>query len=89
WWCRYDDDDDGGGVAVMMMMTVVVWLWRGDEWVVVTARDMGDRVDPVVRITFGLGRKTPPEKFSGDGGGGGSPKREREQGGVCVVFYQK
>ncbi|GKF65112.1 hypothetical protein Tco_0188560, partial [Tanacetum coccineum] len=44
--------------------------------------DYGDRVDPVVRITFGLGRKTPPKKFSGGGGGGrrwwGFAGKERE-----------
>ncbi|GKB54831.1 hypothetical protein Tco_0905584 [Tanacetum coccineum] len=34
----------------------------------VAASGGGDRVDPVVRIIFGFGRKSPPENFSGDGG---------------------
>ncbi|GKF06616.1 hypothetical protein Tco_0037284, partial [Tanacetum coccineum] len=29
--------------------------------------DLGDWVDPVTRIIFGVHRKTPPEKFSGGG----------------------
>ncbi|GJR15300.1 hypothetical protein Tco_0797952 [Tanacetum coccineum] len=28
---------------------------------------IGDRVDPLMRITFGVRRKNPPEKFSGGG----------------------
>ncbi|GJY10726.1 hypothetical protein Tco_0378911 [Tanacetum coccineum] len=27
----------------------------------------GDRIDPVMRSVFGVGRKSPPEKFSGGG----------------------
>ncbi|GKC70669.1 hypothetical protein Tco_1116552 [Tanacetum coccineum] len=46
----------------------------------------GDRVDPLMRITFGLGQKTLPEEeektFSGGGGGGrrwwGFAGKERE-----------
>ncbi|GJW02857.1 hypothetical protein Tco_1561713 [Tanacetum coccineum] len=30
--------------------------------------DLGDRVDQFMRFIFGLGRKSPPEKFSGGGG---------------------
>ncbi|GJR25215.1 hypothetical protein Tco_1101447 [Tanacetum coccineum] len=47
--------------------------------------DGGDRVDPVVVIDFGIGRKSPPEKFSGGSNGGqrrrelaGEVERERE-----------
>ncbi|GKG52505.1 hypothetical protein Tco_0547380, partial [Tanacetum coccineum] len=36
----------------------------------VEARGSGDRLDPTMRIVFGLGRNTPPENFSGGGGGG-------------------
>ncbi|GKG39876.1 hypothetical protein Tco_0464021, partial [Tanacetum coccineum] len=28
----------------------------------------GDRIDPVMRSVFGVGRKNPPENFSGGGG---------------------
>ncbi|GJT03528.1 hypothetical protein Tco_0824697 [Tanacetum coccineum] len=35
----------------------------------VRASDHGERVDPVERRPFGVGRKTPSEKFSGGGGG--------------------
>ncbi|GJR90399.1 hypothetical protein Tco_0214410 [Tanacetum coccineum] len=47
----------------------------------------GDRIDPVMRSVFGVGRKSPPEKFSGggatvvagSGGGGGWPDSLREK----------
>ncbi|GKA60704.1 hypothetical protein Tco_0760111 [Tanacetum coccineum] len=37
-----------------------------------------DRGDPVTGIIFGVGRKSPPEKFSG-GGGGRNPAREDDR----------
>ncbi|GJW11974.1 hypothetical protein Tco_1577801, partial [Tanacetum coccineum] len=56
----------------------------GDEGgiVVVAESEYGDRVDPVVRTTFGVRRKIPPEKFSG--GGGRNPVGEggRRWGGM-------
>ncbi|GJV62255.1 hypothetical protein Tco_1468355 [Tanacetum coccineum] len=57
----------------------------GDEGgiVVVAESEYGDRVDPVVRTTFGVRRKIPPEKFSGGGGrnpvGEGGMRGERER----------
>ncbi|GKF07218.1 hypothetical protein Tco_0041442 [Tanacetum coccineum] len=54
-----------------MMMAGGVWWWRGfgggDGGVIrrVEENDMGDRIDRVVRNIFGVGRKSPPEKFSG------------------------
>ncbi|GKG33744.1 hypothetical protein Tco_0433903, partial [Tanacetum coccineum] len=30
--------------------------------------DLGDRIDRLMRFIFGLGRKSPPKKFSGGGG---------------------
>ncbi|GKB95589.1 hypothetical protein Tco_0981726, partial [Tanacetum coccineum] len=71
WWCRYDDDYDDGGFGGgdgyddddgTMMMMMVVAVARGASGVV-------DRVDPVTGIIFGVGRKSPTEKFSGGGGG--------------------
>ncbi|GJW79649.1 hypothetical protein Tco_0143624 [Tanacetum coccineum] len=71
--------EGGDDIMMMMMIRAAVAVVSGGAW---TARDMGDRVDPVVRITFGLGRKTPPEKFSGGDGGGrrwwGFAGKERE-----------
>ncbi|GKF01938.1 hypothetical protein Tco_0028861, partial [Tanacetum coccineum] len=67
-WCcgGCDDDiDDDGGVTVVR---------RVEE------SGVGDRRDPEMELVFGVGRKIPPEKFSGDGavtaavaGGGGRP----------------
>ncbi|GKG35070.1 hypothetical protein Tco_0440224, partial [Tanacetum coccineum] len=79
WWCRYDDDYDDGGFGGgdgydddgTMMMMMVVAVARGASGVV-------DRVDPVTRIIFGVGRKSPPEKFFGDGGGR-NPAREDDR----------
>ncbi|GKF61395.1 hypothetical protein Tco_0181449, partial [Tanacetum coccineum] len=53
------------------------WLLCGGVWVVVAwwrrveESGCGDRIDPVMRSVFGVGRKSPPEKFSG----GGWPER--------------
>ncbi|GKA54656.1 hypothetical protein Tco_0753605 [Tanacetum coccineum] len=54
----------------------------------------GDRIDPVMRSVFGVGRKSPPEKFSGggatvvagSGGGGGWPDSLREKRESSVSF---
>ncbi|GKG63682.1 hypothetical protein Tco_0645075, partial [Tanacetum coccineum] len=51
----YDDGEDGGGGSG------VVEVARGAIGIV-------DRVDPEVGSIFGVGRKSPPEKFSGGGG---------------------
>ncbi|GJW94571.1 hypothetical protein Tco_0174243 [Tanacetum coccineum] len=92
WWCRYDDDyddggfgggdgydddeDDGGSSGA----------WRGDSgwwWWRVEASEVVGRVDPVVGSIFGVGRKSPPEKFSG--GGMGSPEiMEGREGRVKI-----
>ncbi|GKF14848.1 hypothetical protein Tco_0056310, partial [Tanacetum coccineum] len=76
------DDDDSCGVVV----AVVGWIsWGGDGSVVMTrrhevvvawwrrveARGSADRVDRLTRITFGFGRKSTQEKFSGGSDGGG------------------
>ncbi|GJX52010.1 hypothetical protein Tco_0280379, partial [Tanacetum coccineum] len=54
----------------------------------VRASDHGERVDPVERRPFGVGRKTPSEKFSGGGGvvvagmlAGEDDRRWRQLGG--------
>ncbi|GKE67503.1 hypothetical protein Tco_1521664, partial [Tanacetum coccineum] len=74
---RWGDDGGGGGFGVMMMEERV-----GES-------DYGDRVDRVARSILGVGRKSPPENFSGggatvvagSGGGGGWPDTlgERER----------
>ncbi|GJW10254.1 hypothetical protein Tco_1576081 [Tanacetum coccineum] len=45
----------------------MAWWWR--RWRVEES-GCGDRIDPVRRSVFGVGRKSPPEKFSGGGSGG-------------------
>ncbi|GKF12036.1 hypothetical protein Tco_0049962, partial [Tanacetum coccineum] len=56
--------------------------WRGEEMEVVTVgwrrwrveeSGCGDRIDPVMRSVFGVGRKSHRKSFpvAGDGGGGG------------------
>ncbi|GKG42272.1 hypothetical protein Tco_0476570, partial [Tanacetum coccineum] len=62
------------GVMMMMMAVVVRWWcdggggrgveWGGSRrgWRRVAASGYGDRVDPLMRITFGVRRKNPPEK---------------------------
>ncbi|GJX72584.1 putative reverse transcriptase domain-containing protein, partial [Tanacetum coccineum] len=47
----------------MVAVAVGWWKWRVEE------SGVGDRVDRVSGSIFGVGRKTPPEKFSGGGGG--------------------
>ncbi|GJS07550.1 hypothetical protein Tco_0364346 [Tanacetum coccineum] len=82
--------------VVVMMMTVVMGCGcrRGgrEKWRV-AASGSGDRVDPLMRITFGVRRKNPPEKYSGGGGvvvaGGGwwpalGKEREEEDDGVIM-----
>ncbi|GKG27940.1 hypothetical protein Tco_0406267 [Tanacetum coccineum] len=65
------------------------WWFRWQRWRVAES-EYGDRVDPLMRITFDLGRKSPPEKFSGGGGGrrlagSGGWRNGGERGsGVCV-----
>ncbi|GJS93141.1 hypothetical protein Tco_0800109 [Tanacetum coccineum] len=62
---RLDDDDDDGcdGVEVWRLL----W-WSKEGWKRrVAASGSGDRVDRAMRNTFGIGRKTPSEKFF-DGG---------------------
>ncbi|GJY90063.1 hypothetical protein Tco_0505259 [Tanacetum coccineum] len=58
-------DDDGdkmiSGVYCDCARGVWRWLWRRG------ASGVVDRVDPVVRTTFGLRRKNPPKHFSGCG----------------------
>ncbi|GJR60211.1 hypothetical protein Tco_1502373 [Tanacetum coccineum] len=44
--------------------------WSGEVMERVRESGYGDRIDRVVRSIFGVGRKTPPENFSGGGGGG-------------------
>ncbi|GKB44762.1 hypothetical protein Tco_0889704 [Tanacetum coccineum] len=82
----------GAAVVAMMRGVVASWWWRlwqpvGEgEWRVKESGS-GDRVDPVKRNLFGVGRKSPPEKFSGggatvvagSGGGGGWPDSLREK----------
>ncbi|GJY40614.1 hypothetical protein Tco_0427884 [Tanacetum coccineum] len=71
--CDDGDDDESGG------------RMEGERRV--EASCSGDRLDRVTRITFGFGRKSPPEKFSGggatvvagSGGGGGWPDSLREK----------
>ncbi|GJY04092.1 reverse transcriptase domain-containing protein [Tanacetum coccineum] len=56
----------GGGDDIMMMMMIraaVAVVSGGDG----EARVGGDRIDPVMGSVFGVGRRSPPEKFSGGG----------------------
>ncbi|GKD69450.1 hypothetical protein Tco_1323540, partial [Tanacetum coccineum] len=71
-WAEGDGhEDDGDGLKVVLE---VIW-WGGRVTAAggvvgsrVTASDSGDRVDRVSGSIFGVGRKSPPEKFSGGGG---------------------
>ncbi|GKA81934.1 hypothetical protein Tco_0788682 [Tanacetum coccineum] len=70
-----------------MRVTVVGLSWgsRGG-YRRVEARGGGDRIDPVVRSIFGLGRKTRRKSFlvaggGGDGGGSSPEIMERERYG--------
>ncbi|GKF86220.1 hypothetical protein Tco_0254047 [Tanacetum coccineum] len=60
---RQQRGDDGGGVMVGCGGEAAGG--GGGAWRRVT---MGDRVDRVTRNIFRVGRKSPPENFSGDGG---------------------
>ncbi|GKB68566.1 hypothetical protein Tco_0929978, partial [Tanacetum coccineum] len=61
----YDDDGDGdGGVGCGGTAAGE----EGEGKTRVRASDHGERVDPVERRLFGVGRKTPSEKFYGGGG---------------------
>ncbi|GKE15616.1 hypothetical protein Tco_1423193 [Tanacetum coccineum] len=89
------DVDDGGVVVVrgmVMMMTVVAGCGCRRGWRRVAASGYGDRVDRVMRITFGFGRNARRKTFpaaatwwpavAGVAGGGlvvaGYLERERE-----------
>ncbi|GJZ51524.1 hypothetical protein Tco_0606039 [Tanacetum coccineum] len=70
----------GGGDGVRWHGSGVVVVTVGWRWWRVAESEYGDRVDPVVRTTFGFNRKNPPENFSGGGGvvaGGGWPDNGR------------
>ncbi|GJV17300.1 hypothetical protein Tco_1362623 [Tanacetum coccineum] len=60
------------GMEIMMSMVPVGWLCDGGDrrrrGRRVEESGCGDRIDPVMRSVFGVGRKSPPEKFSGGGG---------------------
>ncbi|GJW74175.1 putative reverse transcriptase domain-containing protein, partial [Tanacetum coccineum] len=60
-WSRGDGDGVGWHSSGVVVVTVGWRWWR------VAESEYGDRVDPVVRTTFGFDRKNPPEKFSGGG----------------------
>ncbi|GKB08406.1 ribonuclease H-like domain-containing protein, partial [Tanacetum coccineum] len=77
-----------GEVAVVVSVVVMLVVkTSGGVWVVVAwwrrveESGCGDRIDPVRRSVFGVGRKSPPEKFSG----GGWP--ERGDGGRRISEY--
>ncbi|GJZ61304.1 retrovirus-related pol polyprotein from transposon TNT 1-94 [Tanacetum coccineum] len=61
WWSRADGEGVGWHSSGVVVVTVGWRWWR------VAESEYGDRVDPVVRTTFGFDRKNPPEKFSGGG----------------------
>ncbi|GKC24080.1 ribonuclease H-like domain-containing protein [Tanacetum coccineum] len=70
-----------------LLVVAVVGKTRKGEWRV-RASDYGERVDPVERRLFVVGRKTPPEKFSGGRGvvvagmlAGEDDRRWRQLGG--------
>ncbi|GKE94920.1 hypothetical protein Tco_1579775 [Tanacetum coccineum] len=68
----------GEGVDVVAVVAAGGRRWH------VEARGRVDRIDPVMGISFGIGRKSPPKKFFSGGGGGriiGEGEREFE---VCV-----
>ncbi|GJX49731.1 hypothetical protein Tco_0276576 [Tanacetum coccineum] len=77
-----------GVVALVLMMRVASGVVVADEMEAagggkrrVEESGGGDRIDPVMRSVFGVGRKSPPEKFS-DGGGVETLKRKSELGYV-------
>ncbi|GJT72397.1 ribonuclease H-like domain-containing protein [Tanacetum coccineum] len=83
---RDSGDDGGGGSEVTGWQG---WRLRDDDGGEgrVEARGGGDRIDPLVRTLFGLGRKTRRKSFPaaadgglrwGGGGGGGRNKREKK-----------
>ncbi|GJX47298.1 hypothetical protein Tco_0272488, partial [Tanacetum coccineum] len=57
---------DNDGEVVMVLMVVAAVAAGGGNWRVEES-GCGDRIDPVVRSVFGVGRRSPPEKFSGGG----------------------
>ncbi|GJX81356.1 nucleotide-binding alpha-beta plait domain-containing protein [Tanacetum coccineum] len=62
WWdCGGFGYNDGGGGDSGWR-----WWFRWQRWRVAES-EYGDRVDPLMRITFGVRRKKSPEKFSGGG----------------------
>ncbi|GKD66574.1 hypothetical protein Tco_1308682, partial [Tanacetum coccineum] len=56
------------------------WLPERGGWRVAASK-LVDRIDPVTRSLFGVGRKTLPEKFSG----GGWPEKVAVAGGDRVA----
>ncbi|GKE43612.1 hypothetical protein Tco_1470896, partial [Tanacetum coccineum] len=97
---RGDDGDDGGfGVEAAGGggVDVVAEVAAGGRRRRVEARGRVDLIDPVMGINFGIGGKSPPEKFSGGGewpavvaggGGGGRIMGEGERESLrCVCMY--
>ncbi|GJV13496.1 hypothetical protein Tco_1355037 [Tanacetum coccineum] len=62
-----DDGGFGGEAAGGGGVDVVAVVAAGGRRRRVEARGRVDRIDPVMGINFGIGRKSPPEKFSGGG----------------------
>ncbi|GJX99881.1 hypothetical protein Tco_0356900 [Tanacetum coccineum] len=85
----------GGEAAVVMMEmkrggVVVEGSGSGDGGGWRQNYECGDRTNRVMGSVFGLGRKSPPENFSGGGGvvAGGWPEMGRERGeGVRKMMY--
>ncbi|GKG16001.1 hypothetical protein Tco_0358324, partial [Tanacetum coccineum] len=61
-WRCYDDD------AMVAAVVGTAASREGGKMVRVRANGYGGWIDPVMGSDFGLGRKCPPEKFSGGGG---------------------
>ncbi|GKB76480.1 hypothetical protein Tco_0943375 [Tanacetum coccineum] len=59
---------DGDGGSGVMMVVELWWAAVGRQLEERVASDKGDRIDRFTRNIFGVGQKSPPENFSGDGG---------------------
>ncbi|GKA17956.1 hypothetical protein Tco_0697793 [Tanacetum coccineum] len=72
-----------------LLVVAVVGKTRNGEWRV-RASDYGERVDPMERRLFGVGRKSPPEKFSGGGNrwlaAAWWPAAISKREGRCTIF---